>query len=250
MASQAWREEVLRIPSRDIPPSPLVTTLYLPHGRGPFPLWVFNHGKHYGPAAQQSRCQPLAFVRVLTAAGFAVAAPNRKGFADSGGVHLAHWRNPLSGALFCARDIDAAIRGLVRHPCIQADRIFVAGVSYGGLATLAYGMKPHHGVRALVNFSGGLRAEHEPGWQQPLLLAFRHLGRYARRPSLWFYGENDHYWSMDFAQSLHRQYVQSNHDARLINTGVFKSDAHLLVYDEAGNDRWWPHVRELIESNP
>ncbi|KAF0811587.1 hypothetical protein IGB42_03973 [Andreprevotia sp. IGB-42] len=242
-----WRREVLMLPAPGMPPVQLVTTLYLPRGRGPFPLWVFNHGKGYGAPASQPRCEPLAFARTLVRAGYAVAAPNRRGFADSGGLHLGHWRNPLSAALFCARDIDAAIRGLVRHPQIDGGQIFVAGYSYGALGTLAYGMKPRKGVRALVNFAGGLRAEHGDGWQHPLLHAFRHLGRYACLPSLWFYGENDHFWSIDFARELHRVYSAAGKCAQFVNTGHFSGDAHGLVLDEQGIAIWWPHIEAMLD---
>ncbi|WP_460426088.1 dienelactone hydrolase family protein [Azotobacter armeniacus] len=225
---------------------PLVTTLYLPHGHGPFPLWVFNHGKSYGASAAQPRFEPTVLARVLVRHGYAVAAPNRKGFADSGGTHLSHWLNPLSGALCCAKDIDAAIRGLICHPKINANRIIVAGLSYGSLGTLAYGNEPHAGVRALVNFMGGLRSEYGNGWQDPLLRAFRHFGLRSKRPSLWFYGRNDRFWPIEFARAMHAAYVERGAAAEFVDIGHFKDDAHTMVLDEDGVPLWWPKVAALL----
>ncbi|WP_148715767.1 alpha/beta hydrolase family protein [Chitinolyticbacter meiyuanensis] len=229
-----WREEVLFLPSRDDPPVRLVTTLYLPAtGAGPFPLLVFNHGKPYaGPASV--RCEPTALARAMTQAGIAVAAPNRKGFADSGGRHVSHWRNPLSAALCCAQDIAAAVDGLSRHPEIDANHIVVAGHSYGALGTLAYGRQASAGVTAMVNFMGGLRAEHEAGWQQPLLEAFRYFGKRTRKPALWFYARNDSFWHIDDARQFHAAYVASGAEAEFIDLGTFKEEAHYLVLDEEG----------------
>jgi pimeloyl-ACP methyl ester carboxylesterase len=247
-ASTPWMREVLHLPSVDRPPVPLVTTLYLPPGDGPFPLWVFNHGKSFGGNTRaQPRFEPIAFARMLVWHGYAVAALNRKGFADSGGVHCSHWLNPLAGACCCARDIWAAVQGLLAHPKIDAGRIIIAGHSYGALGTLAYGSEFRHpGVCALVNFMGGLRAEREDGWQEPLLRTFRHLGRRTRCPSLWFYGRNDSFWPIELARDLHAAYAERGAPARFVDVGHFRDDAHGLMLDEAGVVRWWPEVARLL----
>jgi dienelactone hydrolase len=251
-ASPAWRppprraRRILQIASRGADPVMMVTTLYLPAGPGPFPLWVFNHGRNFGNTAYQARSRPDALARVLLRQGYAVAAPNRRGFADSGGRHLSHWSNPLSGGLCCARDIETVVLAMCGKPYIDASRIVVSGHSYGALGTLAYGMKPHPGVRALVNFAGGLRGEMDQGWQQPLREAFRYYGRRARVRSLWLYAENDSFWSLDDASALHEAYCEHGACAEFVNLGHFKECAHRYVLDPDGVDFWWPKVAELL----
>lgn len=225
----------------------LVTTLYWPRGPGPFPLWVFNHGKSYGDIRAQGRSAPIALARMLVRHGYVVAAPNRKGFADSGGQHVSHWLNPLSGALTCARDIDAVVAHLCRDTRIDASHVVVSGHSYGALGTFAYGMKPHRGVRALVNFMGGLRAANEEGWRAPLVHAFRYFGRRSSLPTLWLYAENDSFWSMEDARQMCSAYREHGAPAELVNLGTFKDDAHHMVLDEDGVGYWWPHVRALLQ---
>lgn len=237
---------VLQIAARGADPAMMVTTLYLPGGPGPFPLWVFNHGKNFGNTAAQARSRPDALATVLLRHGYAVAAPNRRGFADSGGRHLSDWSNPLAGGLCCARDIETVVLALSGKPCIDAGRIVVSGHSYGALGTLAYGMKPHAGVRALVNFAGGLRAESEHGWQEPLREALRYYGRRARVRSLWLYGENDSFWPLDYASSLHAAYCEHGASAEFVNLGRFKACAHHYVLDPDGVGFWWPRVAELL----
>jgi pimeloyl-ACP methyl ester carboxylesterase len=237
---------ILHISARGADPARMVTTVYLPAGPGPFPLWVFNHGKNFGNTAFQARSRPDALAEVLLRQGYAVAAPNRRGFADSGGRHLSHWANPLAGGLCCARDIETVVLAMCGKPYIDASRIVVSGHSYGALGTLAYGMKPHAGVRALVNFAGGLRGESDQGWQQPLREAFRYYGRRARVPSLWLYAENDSFWPLDYASSLHAAYCEHGASARFVNLGRFKECAHRYVLDPDGVDFWWPQVAELL----
>src|SRR6476469_2331010 len=57
--------------------------LYKPTGAGPFPVIVYNHGTRDG---QDRTEQPFPFIgRLLTAAGYAVLVPERRGYGKSDG---------------------------------------------------------------------------------------------------------------------------------------------------------------------
>src|ERR1700760_2962471 len=80
-------ETVIRVPVDAAGTITLETTIYKPDGAGPFPMIVFNHGKMPGDPRQQSRSDPLPFAREFVRRGYVVVAPNRQGFAQSGGTY-------------------------------------------------------------------------------------------------------------------------------------------------------------------
>ena len=242
-------EQVMRLPYPGRPGIELETTVYRPEGPGPFPLLVINHGKSNGVPSAQPRAHYEWLTRVFLRRGWAVALPMRQGFAGSGGRHP-----PLVDCDFealgraQAEDVRAAITQLATEPWVDAGQIVVAGQSYGGLATLAYGVQPHRGVRALINFAGGVR---HPGCANEVALAraMSIWGRSVRLPSLWFYGDNDSLWSPAAWQQMHAAWTQAGAEARLVAFGQFASgDAHDLLASAAGVRIWLPEVERLLRS--
>ena len=58
--------------------------LFKPAGSGPFPVVIYNHGSRPGLEKQS---MPFAYVgNMLTAAGFVVLVPERRGYGTSDGV--------------------------------------------------------------------------------------------------------------------------------------------------------------------
>ena len=80
-------EQIISIPADASGSVMLEATLFKPNGPGPFPLVVFNHGKNTGDLHLQPRSRPVAFAREFVRRGYAVIAPNRQGFAGSGGTY-------------------------------------------------------------------------------------------------------------------------------------------------------------------
>ena len=85
--AQDLREEVLRFEAtvKDMfgrqETKPVPVTVYRPPGDGPFPLFVFNHGRAVeAKRAQQGRYRPESLARYLVAKGFVVMVPNRIGY--------------------------------------------------------------------------------------------------------------------------------------------------------------------------
>jgi dienelactone hydrolase len=246
-------ETVIRIPVDADGTVTLETTVYRPDGPGPFPMVVFNHGKILGDPRSQSRSDPVSFAREFVRRGYVVVAPNRRGFAGSGGTYEQDGCDVASNGLGQAADVAATIDFMSKQPYVDANHIAVAGTSHGGLATMAYGTEATKGVRALINFSGGLRQDACTGWQDNLTQAFGDYGGKARVPSLWLYGDNDSVWSPDLVAKMFAAYRSAQAgapvpaaSAKLVDFGQYKNDAHRLVGDRDGVQIWWPQVEAFL----
>jgi dienelactone hydrolase len=224
------------------------TTIYRPPGEGPFPLLLMNHGKERGKPAAQKRDRFLAMGREFVRRGYAVAIPMRKGFSKSDGIYSDFGCNMHDNGLVQADDIEAALRALKKMPWIDHDRVIVAGQSYGGLATMAFGTRQFPGVRGLINFAGGLRIDGDfCDWKSALVTAFSNYGSRTSLPSLWFYGENDSYFDPSLAQRLQNAYQSAGGSSQLIAYGRFKSDAHGLISSRDGIPVWWPETERFLQ---
>lgn len=225
----------------------LETTIFRPPGAGPFPLLVMNHGKQPGDPRLQTRDRFYYMSREFVRRGYAVMVPMRTGFSRSGGQYADHGCNMRESGYLQAQDLRAAIRHARSQSWIDGSRIIVAGQSYGGLATLAAGAGALPGVRGLLNFAGGLRADHgDCPWKAALASAFAEYGSASSLPSLWFYGANDSYFNRELVARLHQAYVGTGGNARLVAYGAFKNDAHAMVGSRDGFAVWWPQTERFL----
>jgi hypothetical protein len=101
-------------------------------------------------------------------------------------------------------------------------------------------------VRALINFSGGLRQDACTDWQGNLTRAFGAYGQRARVPSLWLYGTNDSVWPSALVTNMYAAYAAHGASAQIVHFGPYKTDAHRLVGDRAGVRVWWPSVEAFL----
>ena len=224
------------------------TTVYKPSGDGPFPLLLMNHGKERGNPSAQKRDRFLAMGREFVRRGYAVAVPMRKGFSKSEGIYSDFGCNMHDNGVLQADDVEAALRSLTQMPWVDRDRVIVAGQSYGGLATMAFGTRQFPGVRGLLNFAGGLRIDGNAcDWKSALVNAFARYGGRTLLPSLWFYGENDSYFDHPLAQRLQSAYQAAGGPSQLIAYGRFKSDAHGLISSRDGVTVWWPETERFLK---
>lgn len=225
------------------------TTIFKPPGNGPFPLLVMNHGKERGNTHNQSRDRFLAMSREFVKRGYAVVVPMRKGFAESTGNYSDYGCNMKDNGLQQADDVEATLNTLVKMPWVDRERIVVAGQSYGGLATVAFGTRHYPGVRGLLNFAGGLRIDGSScDWKSSLVTAFANYGAKTSLPSLWFYGENDSFFDHPLAQRLQQAYQSAGGASQLVAYGAFKSDAHGMVGSRDGVAVWLPEVERFLKS--
>jgi dienelactone hydrolase len=225
------------------------TTLYKPPGEGPFPLLVMNHGKDRGSPADQHRDRFLALAREFVKRGYAVAVPMRKGFSRSTGTYTDFGCNMKDNGQQQADDVQAVLDALVRLPYVDRDRLLIAGQSYGGLATLAFGTRHYPGVRGLINFAGGLRIDGGScDWKSALIKAAGSYGAKSTLPGLWFYGENDSYFNHALAQQMQAAYQAGGGAAQLVAYGSFKRDAHGMVGSRDGVPIWLPETERFLNS--
>ena len=243
--NKALNESVIFIPNPALG-TDLEATLFKPDGAGPFPLLVLNHGKSSGDARQQERTRYPAAAREFVRRGYVVLVPMRGGFSRSTGPYVGKGCNIGANGVAQARDVRAALDYAVTLPFVDRDRILVAGQSHGGLATLAFGMQPYPGVRGLINFAGGLRMQQCENWEDRLVQAFAAYGRQNRYPSLWFYGENDSFWSVATIDRMVEAYRSGGGLLTRVAVGRFKNDAHGLIRDRDGVAIWWPHVERFL----
>ncbi|SDG62326.1 dienelactone hydrolase family protein [Propionivibrio dicarboxylicus] len=247
MFNKSLNEAVVFIPNGSGPlAAVLETTFFRPDGDGPFPLVVINHGKASGNPRFQSRARYIVASRELVRRGYAVMIPMRGGFSRSSGNYISGGCNIEANGLSQARDVRAALDYATQLPYVDPTRIVVMGQSHGGLTTLALGTKPYAGVRGLVNFAGGLRKTECLGWERLLVDAFRSYGETNRLPSLWFYGDNDSYWSPETRNAMLNAYVGAGGNVRMVAFGKFGTDAHGLFGHRDGWSIWWPEVEKFL----
>jgi dienelactone hydrolase len=225
----------------------LETTIFKPPGPGPFPLVIMNHGKDQGDPHLQKRDRFVVLSREFVKRGYAVMVPMRKGFSKSSGEYADYGCNMTDNGYLQADDLQSTLGYALRQSWVDNSRILVAGQSYGGLATLAFGTRKFPGVRGLINFAGGLRTDGGDGpWQAALINAFANYGSRSTIPSLWFYGQNDSYFNPDMAAKLYSAYVNAGGNAKLVAYGPFKNDAHGMIGSRDGVKIWWPETEKFL----
>ncbi len=224
----------------------LETTLFRPDGDGPFPLVVINHGKAPGDPVFQERARHLNASREFVRRGYAVALPMRLGFSKSSGSYIGTGCNIASNGEMQAEWVAGVIEWLRAQPFVDRDRILVAGQSHGGLTAIALAARNPPGVRAILNFAGGLKNT-ACSWEHGLAEAFERFGARSRLPSLWFYGDNDSYFPPDVWQEMKARYAAAGGKVKLVAFGKFGRDAHGMFSSRAGLSIWVPEVERFLE---
>jgi dienelactone hydrolase len=242
-------EQVVMVPAGSAHNSvELETTVFRPPGSGPFPLVVMNHGKALGNPRNQGRDRFIAVSREFVKRGYAVVIPMRKGFSKSTGDYSDFGCDMTGNGQGQADDLQSALEYLVTQSWVDKDRIVVAGQSYGGLATMAFGTRKFPGVKGLINFAGGLKMHGGScQWQTSLVKAFTEYGGRTALPSIWFYGENDHHFGPQLAARMHEAYVKAGGHAKLVAYGPFRKDAHGMSGSREGVRVWWPETEKFLK---
>lgn len=255
-ATRAWGQEldkqlneaIVMIPKKGILlTTQLETTIHTPEGEGPFPVVVINHGKALGDPRFQDRYRPLIAVRYFMQRGYLVAVPMRQGFSKSTGLYIGAGCNVGSNGRVQAEDVQAVLDYLVALPHVDRDRLLVIGQSHGGWTTLAFGTLNYPGVKGLVNFAGGLRQEQCAGWEGTLARAAGSYGAETKLPSLWFYADNDSYFSPYTFRQMHERYRSNQRRATLIAFGDFGVDGHRMFSSRAGRKIWEPEMSRFLQ---
>ena len=133
-----------------------------------------------------------------------------------------------------------------KEPYVDGKRIVLVGQSGGGLASLAYGSLGNPDVKGIINFAGGLKRTSVAMWENDMAHAFGNYAKTTKTPSLWFYTENDSYFSPATARAAYGQYQKNGGKARFLALPPFKKDGHGLFYDFSGRSIWIGEVDKFL----
>lgn len=240
-------ERIIMIPAGAGQTALLQTTVFRPNGPGPFPLLVINHGKEAGDPRYQSRDRFIHMATAFVRRGYAVLVPMRQGFASSTGIYADHGCNMTANGVAHAADVLDTIAYARKQAWVDAERIVIAGQSYGGMATIALGTQAVPGVRGLINFAGGLRDDGAGcDWRAELVRAFAVYGEGNKIPSLWMYGINDSLFGPELVNRMHTAFVRAGGRVRLHEFGSFKRDAHGMLASRDGEKIWWGEAERFL----
>jgi dienelactone hydrolase len=241
-------EHIVLVPAGQAHQARLETTVFQPNGPGPFPLIIINHGKDPGHPNLQARDRFYHMAHAFVARGYAVMVPMRQGFANSTGRYRDRGCDMTANGYIQAEDIRDTLAYAREQKWVDADHIVVAGQSYGGLATMALGTRELPGVRALINFAGGLRDDSEGcGWRSSLVSAFAEYGSQNKIPSLWMYGKNDSLFGPELVARMHDAFEQAGGKAELVEYAAFKRDSHGMLASRDGEKVWLADTMRFLD---
>lgn len=214
-------------------PVKLETLVFKPEGTGPFPLAVVNHGSTGAgtdPSLFGETWSNDWFADVLNQRGWMVAFPQRRGRGQSDGTYdegfsADRWKGyscdtktSLKGADRAAEDLHAAVTALRKRPDVSDHPVLLAGQSRGGMLSIAYaGRHPKH-IAGVVNFVGGWMGE----LCENAAIINQTLSRQGaglKTPTLWVYGADDLFYSIDHSQKNFLAFVEAG------GTGSFEEVA-------------------------
>jgi dienelactone hydrolase len=210
--AQGYVEREIRIPWTQAAPNGLDALLVYVDLPGEHPLVVLTHGsarnrqEHVLVTPWQQLPQALWFAQ----RGWAVLAVVRRGFGSSGGeeevTRGGHCPNTDYEAAdaYAADSLRAAIEYARTLHEVDDTRIVVAGVSTGGMTSVALTANPPRGLVAGINFAGGRgsKADHDVCNPGDLVAAYKAHGKHSRIPMLWIYAENDKFFWPELAKKF------------------------------------------------
>jgi len=256
-AEGAFRRQVWLVPAAQ-PGVTMRTTLFRPSGPGPFPLVVINHGTTQNAERRRMLETPDfdAMAQWFVRHGFAVAVPQRPGHGATGG----EYREDQGGCddadfaragLGAAESIAAAVAYLRGQSLVRRTGVVVVGQSAGGWAALALASRAPAGVRAVIDFAGGLGGR---SWDRPdnncaadrLIATAGEFGRTARIPTLWLYTENDTYFSPRLSTAMAAAFRAAGGQAEYVLLPPFGDDGHFMAERAGSESAWGPVVERFL----
>ncbi len=242
------------------------TQVFKPDGPGPFPLIIFSHGR--APKAEDRKTLANPVLRGHAAywmrKGFAVLAPIRPGYGETGGADIESSgiriseQGVCSGAPSFSQAVENAadivtevVAWARRQPWVSDKKIILAGQSLGGFTAVAAGARSLPGVIAYINFSGGHggNPERRPGkscFPEAMTEIYRAYGRTTRIPNLWLYSSNDQFWGADAPKQWHEAFKKGGGGGSFVQTApVPGEDGHKLL--AKGGRLWGAHVDPFVE---
>jgi carboxymethylenebutenolidase len=223
--------------------------IYKPEGKGPFPAVLWNHGSERRPG-WLPELAPLFLSK-----GYILFIPHRRGHGRSPGEYvmdLLERANQSGGPQARSRklvelmelhleDQLAALSFLKGLPEVDAQRISVAGCSFGGIQTVLMAERGM-GVRAAVDFAGAAQNwEHSQDLRERMLRAVQH----AQMPIFFIQAKND--YDISPSRDLAAAMEKSNkpHSLQIFPSfGKSNQDAHEFCVH--GSEIWASQVFSFL----
>ncbi len=247
----------------------MITTFFVPPGKGPFPVVVFSHGRPSGAKGRDkvelgvSRAQ----LNYWLGKGVAVVSPVRPGYGRSSGgdvedsgVHhdkagrctdTPDFRKTAGAAVLT---VTATLEWLRSQAWADTKDVLLVGQSVGGLTTVAAGALGLPGVVGYINFAGGSggNPEKSPGVScdpDQLKAMYAGYGQTTRVPNLWIYALNDQYWGPTVPRGWHAAFAQGGSATTFVQEpAVPDGDGHGLSRHDAA--LWAPAVDAFLAKVP
>lgn len=204
-------------------PQTLEMVVYRPHGSGPYPVVVLNHGST--GRGDQAAWFKLTWTSPELAEYFAnqgwlVLFPQRRGRGQSDGVYdegfsadrtqgySCNAEPALKGFERAVEDLEAVMTHVLQRPDVDAQRMLIGGVSRGGILSVAYAGRHPERFRGVVNFVGGWVGDACPEASVINTSLMRQGGRF-KQPMVWLYGNRDPYYKLSHSRANHEAFVAS-----------------------------------------
>jgi len=240
-------------------PVQLEVVIYKPPGDGPFPLLVVNHGSTglgKNPALFTQTFSYPAFAEMFVKKGYMVAFPQRRGRGKSEGLYDEGFNVDRSqgyacdpklsvpGADHALTDIVAAVEELRQRPDVTRQPILMAGVSRGGILSIAYaGMHPRE-VAGVINFVGGWVSEGCRNASEINGTLFRRGGMFPH-PTLWLYGNHDPLYSLDHSRANFAAFQAAGGKGSFFDFEVPGGNGHGVMFSPS---LWTGYVDRYLDS--
>src|SRR5262249_47560254 len=253
----AFRRQSWLVPSAQ-PGVAVRTPIFRPPGPGPFPLVVINHGTTQNAERRRVLKAPdfASMAQWFVRHGFAVAVPQRPGHGETGG----EYREDQGGCdeadfaragLGAAESIAAAVAYLRGQSFVRRTGVMGAGQGAGGWGALALASRAPAGVRAVIDFAGGLGGR---SWDRPdnncvpdrLIATAAEFGRTTRIPTLWIYTENDTYFAPRLSGAMAAAFAAAGGPVDYELLPAFGDDGHFMAERTGSEPVWGPVVERFL----
>ncbi len=234
----------------------LESVIYRPDGNGPFPVLIVNHG------STGNGDQPSRFTETFHSAGIAsffnrhgwlVVFPQRRGRGKSDGLYdegfredraLGYSANPalsIPGAERALSDVDAALEALSPSDMDSAN-VVMAGISRGGILSIAYAGRHPDKVKGVVNFVGGWISD-GAGTASRINQTIFGFGTNFKQKTLWLYGHDDPFYAVAHSKQNFDAFVAAGGKGTFHEFQLPQGSGHVV---HEWPDVWQPPVRDYM----
>jgi dienelactone hydrolase len=227
----------------------------------PFPVVLFVHGSAASDDAlrQLDLASDRQWARTLATRGWLAVSVARRGYGRSEGfafLNIGTCQEPDAADYLDhhAVDIEAALQAISKRPDADMSRVMLIGKSVGGAVALDVASRQRVKIAAVINVSGGVSA-YTPKLainrrcellSSDVIWNFARFGAASRIPTIWFYAENDPWFSPAFVGRMFTAYTAAGGQARLVMLPAFAPDGHDLYHAYEGQEQMLPKIDAFL----